>query len=470
MSQVAGTKQPSAAIALDRILPNSLDAEMAVLGAMLLSPGEAALEAQSRLTDNDFYHSAHQVIYREFAALQDAGIPVDLVSMTQRLRDLNQLEEIGGPSYLTDLIARCPTTTNVEHYINIVVEKSLLRQLIGAGHEVISRSFEQQDDVEGWLTDVLRQIQTITDGDSKGGFEHVKEIILAAMQAIEQMYERKGTITGLATGFRDLDKMTSGLHDGEMIVIAGRPAMGKTALALNIAEHVAIDQQIPVGIFSLEMSKKELGMRLIASRAEVDLKAMAGGFVPERCFHALTAAASQILKSPLYIDDSPGLTIAKIHARAKQLVKTKKIRLLIIDYIQLMRAPSRRAEQSRQQEVSDISQFIKGLAKELGIPIMALSQLNRSPDGRSDGRPKVSDLRESGSIEQDADVVGLMYRPEVYAQDEEKAELKGQAFLIIGKQRNGPTGDVDLVFRGEYTRFEDRAKVDDSDAPELAEE
>jgi replicative DNA helicase len=463
-----GKARSAPAVALDRVLPNSVDAEIAVLGAMLLSPAEAGSQVRDRLSENHFYFSAHQVIFREIAALQDALQAVDLITLTQRLQDKNQLEEIGGPVYLSDLIMRVPTIANVEHYIDIVWEKYLLRQLIGAAHDVIFRSFEQQDDVKAWIDEVEQQIFSITAEKTSDIIKPAKPLVMDAMASIEKMYEKRGEVMGLATGFRDLDRLTSGLQDGTMFIIAARPSMGKTALAMNIVENVAVDRNVPAGVFSLEMSGQELIIRMLCSRAKVNLRSLHGGFPSERDHHQLTAVASQLMKAPIYIDDSAGLTVNQVRARARRMKQQFGIRLLVIDYMQLMRAPSRRAESSRQAEVADISAGIKALAKELSIPIIVLSQLNRQPESRDEGKPRLADLRESGAIEQDADVVGLLLRPEVYEDDVDKRkDLKGEANLVIAKQRNGPTGDVDLTFRGEYTRFEDRARVEEGDIPQV---
>ncbi|MGD0652071.1 MAG: replicative DNA helicase, partial [Verrucomicrobiia bacterium] len=461
------------ALTLDRVLPNSMDGEIAVLGAMLLSPAEAGSQARERLTEEHFYYAAHQVIFREIAALQDAMQAIDLVTLTQRLQDKNQLDEIGGAVYLADLVTRVPTAANVEEYINIVWEKYLLRQLIGAAHDIIAKSFEQQDDVKAWVDEVEQQIFNITAEKATTGAVPVRDLIKDAMASIERLYDQRGAVTGIPTGFRDLDKLTSGLHPGNMVVIAGRPSMGKTALAINIAGNVAIDQNIPVGVFSLEMSSEELVKRMLCSQARVNLHAVRDGFLGEQHFHPLTSAASKLMKSPLYIDDSAGLTIHQIRARARRMKLQFDVRLLVIDYMQLVRAPSRRADLSRQVEISDISAGVKALAKELQVPIIVLSQLNRQPEQREGGRPKLADLRESGAIEQDADLVGLLVRPEVYVddttdegKDEKKAE-KGKATLYIAKQRNGPTGEVKFTFLSEFTRFEDAAKVDDEDVPDF---
>jgi replicative DNA helicase len=461
-----GKTRSAPALILDRVLPNSLDAEIAVLGAMLLSPAEAGSQVRERLSEVHFYYAAHQVIFREIATLQDALQAIDLITLTQRLQDKNQLEEIGGPSYLGDLITRVPSTANVEHYIDIVWEKHLLRQLIGAAHDVISRSFEQQDDVKAWIDEVEQQIFNITAEKSTDLIRPAKPLVMDAMSSIERMFEKRGEVMGLATGFRDLDKKTSGLHNGNLFIIAGRPSMGKTALAMNIAENVAVDRDIPVGVFSLEMSGQELVTRMLCSRASVNLRMLHDGFPKDPDHHRLTAAAAKLMKAPIYIDDSAGLTVNQVRARARRMKQRYKIQLLVIDYMQLMRAPSRRAESSRQAEVADISAGVKALAKELNIPIIVLSQLNRQPESRDEGTPRLADLRESGAIEQDADVVGLLVRPELYEEDKEQKENeKGKAKLIIAKQRNGPTGDIDLTFIGEYTRFEDRARVEEGDIP-----
>ena len=463
----AGNALPGS-LALDRILPNSLEAEIAILGAMLLSPNEAGTVVRDRLTETHFYYAAHQAIFREVAAMQDALHAVDLVTLTQRLQDKGLLEEVGGPVFLSDLLARVPTTANVEHYIDIVWDKHLLRQLIATSSDIIARAFEDQEDVRAWVDEVEQQIFSISSETATSGSQPVKNLIKDAMASIEKLYDQRGALTGLATGFRDLDRLTSGLHNGNMIVIAARPSMGKTALAMNIAENVEVDQNVPVGVFSLEMSSEELVKRLLCSRAKVNLRAVRDGFLGEKDFHPLTSAASRLMKAPLYIDDTAGLTIHQVRARARRLKAQYDIRLLVIDYLQLMRAPSRRADLNRQVEIADISMGVKALAKELSIPVVVLSQLHRQPEAREGGRPKLADLRESGAIEQDADVVGLLVRPEVYEQDDQgKAEKEGEATLIIAKQRNGPTGDVGLTFLKEYTCFVDRAKVAAEDVPEF---
>ncbi|MEI8315698.1 MAG: replicative DNA helicase [Verrucomicrobiota bacterium] len=461
----AGNGRSRPALALERILPNSLEAEMAVLGAMLLSPEEAAAQAREHLGEGDFYYATHQVIFRELAVMQDTLRAVDMVTLTQRLQDKGVLDEIGGAAYLADLVSRVPTTANVEHYIGIVSEKHLLRKLINAAHDIMTRAFDRQDDVTAWIDEVEQQIFNINADKTATGPRPVNEFVKQAMENLEKLFDQRGAVSGLATGFRDLDKLTSGLHGGNVFIIAARPSMGKTSLAMNIAENVAIDQNIPVGVFSLEMSSDELVKRMLCSRARVNMQKISGGFMSERDFPKLTTAASELMKAPLYIDDTAGLSINQVRARARRLRQQYKIQLLVIDYLQLMKAPSKRADMSRQVEVADISSGIKALAKELNIPVIILSQLNRQPETR-EGKPRMADLRESGSLEQDADIVGLLVRPEVYEDDAESREkLKGQATLIIAKQRSGPTGSVNLSFISEYTRFEDAARISNEDLP-----
>ena len=454
-------------LALERILPNSMEAEMAVLGGMLLSPEQVIAQVSERLDGSHFYYATHQVLFREITDLQDRLKAVDMVTLTQRLQDKGLLEDIGGAAYLADLISRVPTTANIEHYMNIVWEKHLLRNLINAAHEIIVKAFDQQEDVLDWIDEVEQQVLSVTNGKTTTGAKSSSVLVHEAMVSIEKMFTNRGVIPGLTTGFRDLDKLTSGLQPGTMFIIAARPSIGKTALAMNIAENVAIDLNKPVGVFSLEMSSEELIKRMLCSRGAVNLRALNDGFPKERDHAALTTAASELIKAKIYIDDTPGLAVNQLRARARRMHSQYQIELLVIDYMQLMRAPSRRADQSRQVEVADISAGVKALAKELKIPVIVLSQLNRQPEARDEGRPRLSDLRESGSLEQDADIVGLLMRPEVGKDDPiEREKWKGKAMLYIAKQRNGPTGDVPLTFRSEFTRFENASHISDEDLPD----
>ena len=444
-----------------RSLPYSEDAEKGVLCSLLLSPREVGDLCILRLQPDAFYALAHKIIYELVIEFSDKSKPIDFITMKQSLKDRGFLEEIGGPEFLNELYNFVPTAANAGYYVDIVREKYLLRRLILACNSLASRCYDDQENVEPLLDDAERQIFEITGDHVKIDVVPAKDLVMQAIEQIEKVYENRGSVTGLPTGFTEFDQMTSGLHQAEMIVIAARPSMGKTALAMNIAEHVALVEGKPVAVFSLEMSSQQLVQRLLCSRAKVNLQRVRNGFLSERDFPSLTAAASRLAAAKMFIDDSPGLSIAELRAKARRLVASHQVQLLVIDYLQLLRSTSRRAQDNRQIEISEISAGIKSLAKELNIPIIVIAQLNRQPDARAKegGRPRLSDLRESGSIEQDADVVGLLVRSEYYETDEEaKQEKAGEAELIIAKQRNGPTGNVPLTFLKEYTRFENRAR------------
>ncbi|HEV2803313.1 MAG TPA: replicative DNA helicase [Chthoniobacterales bacterium] len=443
----------------NRALPHSIEAEQGVLGSMLISPREIIAECVEKINENYFYVPAHQTIYTVLVELWNAGQGIDLITFTQVLRDRNLLETVGGASAVTSLFTFVPTAANVTYYLEIVRDKYILRQIIAACTESVRRSFEEQDEVHGLLDEVEQKIFSVGEDRFKGQVLTMKDQVMEAIEAIEQLYERRGGITGIATGFAELDRMTNGLHEGEMIVIAARPSMGKTALAMNIAEHVAINEKLPVAVFSLEMSSQQLVQRLLCSRARVNLQKVRDGFLAERDFPSLTAAASKLAEAQIFIDDTASLSILELRAKARRLKAQKDIKLIVVDYLQLLRSTTRRAQDNRQLEISEISSGLKGLAKELKVPVLVLAQLNRQPEARTGGKPRLSDLRESGSIEQDADLVGLLVRPEIYEEDEDaRAEKAGEAELIIAKQRNGPVGEVALTFLKEFTRFEDRAR------------
>jgi replicative DNA helicase len=436
-----------------------VEAEQGVLGSMLISPREIIAECVERISEEYFYVPAHQTIYTVLVELWNAGAGIDLITFTQTLRDRNLLETIGGAAFVTSLYTFVPTAANVNYYLEIVREKYILRQIIAAATESVRRAYEEQDEVNALLDEVEQKIFAVGEDRFKGQMPGMKEQVMGALESIEQLWERRGGITGISTGFTELDRMTNGLHAAEMIVIAARPSMGKTALAMNIAEHVAISGKLPVAVFSLEMSSQQLVQRLLCSRARVNLQKVREGFLAERDFPSLTSAASKLAEAQIFIDDTAGLSILELRAKARRLKAQKDIQLIVIDYLQLLKSTTRRAQDNRQLEISEISSGIKGLAKELSVPIIVLAQLNRQPEARSGGKPRLSDLRESGSIEQDADLVGLLVRPEVYEEDEDaRAEKAGEAELIIAKQRNGPVGDVPLTFLKEFTRFEDRAR------------
>ncbi len=430
-----------------------------MLGSMLISPQETIAECVEKISEQYFYVPAHQTIYSYLVELWNAGQAIDLITFTQVLRDRNVLDAVGGAAFVTSLFTFVPTAANIAYYLEIVREKFILRQIIAAATESVRRAYDEQDEVNNLLDEVEAKILAVGEDRFKGEMPGMKEQVMGALESIEQLWERRGGITGISTGFTELDRMTNGMHEAEMIVIAARPSMGKTALAMNIAEHVAISSKLPVAVFSLEMSSQQLVQRLLCSRARVNLQKVREGFLAERDFPSLTAAASKLAEAEIYIDDSAGLNILELRAKARRLKLQKKIKLIVVDYLQLLRSTTRRAQDNRQLEISEISAGLKGLAKELKVPIIVLSQLNRQPEARSGGKPRLSDLRESGSIEQDADLVGLLVRPELYEEDEEaRAEKAGEAELIIAKQRNGPVGEVPLTFLKEFTRFEDRAR------------
>ena len=444
---------------IHRTLPHSVEAEQGVLGSMLISPREIIAECVEKINEEYFYVPAHQTVYVVLVELWNAGQGIDLITFTQVLRDRNVLETVGGAAFITSLFTFVPTAANVTYYLEIVRDKYILRQIIAACTESVRRSFEEQDEVNNLLDEVEQKIFSVGEDRFKGHVLTMKDQVMEAIDAIEQLYERRGGITGISTGFAELDRMTNGLHESEMIVIAARPSMGKTALAMNITEHVAINSKLPVAVFSLEMSSQQLVQRMLCSRARVNLQKVRDGFLAERDFPSLTAAASKLAEAQIFIDDSAGLSILELRAKARRLKAQKDIRLIVVDYLQLLRSTTRRAQDNRQLEISEISAGLKGLAKELKIPIIVIAQLNRQPEARTGGKPRLSDLRESGSIEQDADLVGLLVRPEIYEEDEDaRAEKAGEAELIIAKQRNGPVGEIALTFLKEFTRFEDRAR------------
>jgi len=426
---------------------------------MLISPRDAIAEVVEKITADYFYVPAHQTIFNALVDLWNVGQGIDLITFTQVLRDRDLLESVGGAAAVTNLFTFVPTAANVGYYIEIVRDKYILRSIIAAGTESVRRAYEEQDEVGNLLDEVEQRIFAVGEDRFKGQMLSMKDQVMEAIESIEKLYERKGGITGVSTGFIEFDRMTSGMHPSEMIVIAARPSMGKTALAMNIAEHVAINEKLPVGVFSLEMSSQQLVQRLLCSRARVNLQKVRDGFLGERDFPSLTAAASKLAEAKIFIDDTASLSILELRAKARRLKAQQDVQLIIIDYLQLLRSTSRRAQDNRQLEISEISAGLKGLAKELKIRGIVGAQLNRQPEQRSGGKPRLSDLRESGSIEQDADLVGLLVRPEMYEEDEEaRQEKSGEAELIIAKQRNGPVGEIPLTFLKEFTRFEDRAR------------
>jgi replicative DNA helicase len=447
--QPQNNKGPAAIVG--RTMPESLEAEAAVLGSMMLDP-ECIGDVVQKIRTDAFYRLEHQMMFDAIVALwEKKDNNFDLVLLRDELKKRGQLEEIGGPEYLAKIAEAVPSSANVEHYVQIIKEKQMLRELIAAAGEVMTDAFETSGDVGDKLDKAEQKIFNVTQKKITGTAVVIKDLLVQAFESIEK---REGhQVTGLATGFAELDELTCGLQNGEMIVVAGRPSMGKTSFAMNIAEHIGADNDIPVVIFSLETSKQQLVERMLCSRATVDSQVVRKGFLSDEQFQALKDAADDMNNKPIYIDDMPGITPLELRGKARRLRAQHGIRCIVIDYLQLMSLGTR--VESRQQEVSDMSRYLKALARELEIPVVVLSQLNRAPEGREDHRPRMSDLRESGSIEQDADVVMLLHREDYYRHEDESGQNKEDnvAEIIIAKQRNGPTGTVKLNFNTQFTRF-----------------
>ena len=465
------TKPPSTQAAkLDRLPPHSPEAEQGVLGCVLLSPNDCMGQSIEKFKGGAevFYDLRHQTIFTMLAEMYDKREGIDVITLQQRLKDKQLLEEVGGIAYLSALPDAVPSAANLSYYLDIVLEKFLLRKMIHACTEVVARVYDFEGEVDTLMDEVERDILRISESRVQSQTVTTKELVKKAINTIEDFHQRQGVLTGVGTGFVDLDKMTTGLHGGEMVVIAARPSVGKTSLAMNIAEHVTIEQRLPVGVFSLEMTAESLILRMLCSRSRVNLRNVREGFLAERDFPKLTGAAGKLANAPLFIDDSSALSILQLRAKARRMHLQYGIKLFVIDYLQLVHSTARRAE-NRQQEIADISSGIKSLAKELNVPIIVLSQLNREIEREKGRAPRLSDLRESGAIEQDADVVGLLYKPKSGSEDDEGGPATEEdsvpVNLLIAKQRNGPTGDVNLTFLKSYTRFESAAKVSDEDVP-----
>ncbi|MBI2343402.1 MAG: replicative DNA helicase [Deltaproteobacteria bacterium] len=438
---------------LEKIPPQNLDAERALIGGMLIDP-EAIAKVLEVLSIEDFYHEAHRQIFHAIVGLFEQNEPVDLVTMTGRLRTLQKLEGVGGAAYLASLTDAVPTTANLAYYATTVHQQAVLRRLIAGATEIVQLGYRGGEaSVDDIVDEAERIIFDIAQQKIRQSFSRMRDIVKASFKAIELRYEQKRSITGVASGFADLDRLTSGLQPSDLIIVAGRPSMGKTAFALGMAANAAIDAGIPVAVFSLEMSKEQLVQRLLCSMAKVDSSRLRGGYLADSDWTKLTRAAGILSDAPIYIDDSPAISVLEMRAKARRLQRERGLGLVVVDYLQLMRGGGRM--ESREREISEISRSLKALAKELHLPVMALSQLNRAVESRNDKRPLLSDLRESGSIEQDADVICFVYREEMY--NAESPE-KGVAEIIVGKQRNGPTGLVRLAFLRDYTRFENLAR------------
>ncbi len=448
---------------LERVPPQNLEAERAVLGGMLLEP-EAATRAVEIVGAENFYRPAHGKIFGAMLTLFNKREPIDVMTLSEELRKTSDLEAVGGIAALTDLVDSTPSAANIEHYARIVLDKSILRKLIRASTDIAEDAYGANREADAILDAAEQKIFKISESRVTQGFVHIKDVLKERFEEIQRVHETRISVTGLASGFLDLDKYTAGFHPSDFVIIAGRPSMGKTSFALNIAQHVGLLEHRPVAIFSLEMSKELLVQRLLCAEGEVDAQKVRSGFTLPKDIERLTNAAGLLSEAPIFIDDTPAISTLDMRARARRLKSEHDIALIIIDYLQLARCSER--SENRQQEISSISRSLKALAKELSIPIIALSQLSRAVEARGgDRRPMLSDLRESGAIEQDADLVLFLYRAEFY--DPDDPDKQGKAELIIGKQRNGPTGIVPLVFEKRYTRFYSAAQSDAGAPPEV---
>jgi replicative DNA helicase len=445
---------PDVAVA-ERTLPHKLEAERSVLGAILLHNDTFNLAAEV-IDSSDFFRDAHRRIFDKMVRLVERGDAIDLVTLKEELNRAGELDDVGGPAYITALVDGVPRSTNVEHYARIIKEKSTLRNLIFSANKILSTAYEAEEEADVILDRAEHAIFAIADDKVRDGFVSVKDLAQSSLDTIEKLHARKELITGVPTGFVDLDEMTSGFQSSDLIIVAARPSMGKTSLVLNVAQHVGTKTDMTVGVFSLEMSKEQLFLRMLTAEARIDAHRLRGGFLGERDWGRLSEAIGTLSESKIFIDDSPSIGVLEMRAKCRRLASEHGLNLVILDYIQLMQG--RGKFENRTLELASISRSMKGLAKELNVPVVVLSQLSRAPESRSDHRPQLSDLRESGALEQDADVVIFIYRDDVY-QDKSQppTDAQGIAELIIGKQRNGPTGIVKLAFIREFTRFENLA-------------
>ncbi len=437
----------------ERTLPHNLEAEKSVLGAILIN-NQAFNQAAEVIDSQDFFRDAHRRIFEKMVGLTDRNQPVDFVTLTDELTRSGELEEVGGPAYVSALTDGVPRSANVEYYARIVKEKSTLRRLIQASNEVLVRAYDAEEDADDLLDEAERTIFSIAEGRMRSGFVKLSELVDGGYAMLEQLQASRGLVTGVPSGFVELDEMTSGFQKSDLVIVAARPAMGKTSFVMNIALNAALEAGKSVGVFSLEMSKEQLFLRMLTSEARVDAHRFRGGFLGEQDYERLNGAFARLHDAKVFIDDTASAGILEMRAKSRRLKLEHGLDMLVIDYLQLMQGRGR--FDNRQQELASISRSLKILAKELEIPILALSQLSRATETRSDHRPQLSDLRESGALEQDADVVMFIYREEVYAASDEdrRPEVEGMAEIIIGKQRNGPIGSVPLAFLKQYTRFE----------------
>ncbi len=443
---------------LHKVPPQNIEAEQSILGSILLD-NQALNNVLEILSVKDFYNEAHRRIFAATIELSDRNEPCDLITLTNILKNNKQLDAVGGMAYLASLVDNVPSAANAAYYAKIVKEKAILRMLIGTATEILKNSYDTSAEIDQVLDKAEHAIFEISENKIRPAFFPIKDIIKDNFKTIERLYERKSLITGVPTGFEKIDELTSGLQKSELIIIAGRPSMGKTAFALNIASHAAVEMGLPVAIFSLEMAKEQLAMRMLASEAKVDSHRLRQGRLGETDWPKLTIAAGRLSDAPIFIDDKPAIMVLEMKAKARRLKAESGLELIVLDYLQLMRGGGNR--DSREQEISEISRSLKALAKELNVPVIALSQLNRKVEDRTNRRPQMADLRESGAIEQDADLIAFIYRDELYNKSEDNPE-KGMAEIIIGKQRNGPVGTVKLAFLEKYTSFENLARPEEA--------
>lgn len=434
----------------DRTPPHNIEAEQAVIGAIFLQPTAFTMAAE-KLTAADFYRASHQVIFETMQRLNDRDEPIDLVTVTTALSNTEQLDVTGGVTYLTDIASSVPTAANIEYYSKIVEEKALLRRLISTATNIVTNTFTKEDEVEALLDEAEKNILEVSNRKNSGAFKVIKDVLIEVYENIEELHNQTTDVTGIPTGFRDLDKITSGFQRNDLIIIAARPSVGKTAFALNIAQNVAINTDENVAVFSLEMGAEQLVQRMLCAEGNIDAQRMRNGNLEGDDWEKLTMAMGSLSHAGVFIDDSSSIRVSDIRSKCRRLKQEHGLGMIIIDYLQLI-SGSEGSQENRQQEVSEISRSLKGLARELEVPLIALSQLSRGVESRQDKRPMMSDLRESGSIEQDADIVGFLYRDDYY---DAESEAQNIIEIIISKQRNGPTGTVELAFKKEYNKFID---------------
>jgi len=433
---------------IDRVPPHNREAEQSVIGAIFLEP-QALITASEILLADDFYQNAHKKIFETMLRLSDLGKAIDVVTVTEELSAKKEIEDVGGLSYLLELANAVPTAANVAHYAKIVEEKALLRRLIRVATKIVEDGYTREDEVEALLGEAEKEMMEVANRKNAGDFKHVKDVLVETFDNIEQLQSRKGDVTGIPTGFRDLDHITAGFQRNDLIIVAARPSVGKTAFALNVAQSVAVQARENVAIFSLEMGAEQLIMRMLCAEGNIDAQVLRTGALTTEDWGKLTMAMGSLSNSGIFIDDTPGVRINEIRAKCRRLAQEHGLGMILIDYLQLIQGSGKPGE-NRQQEVSEISRSLKQLARELKVPVIALSQLSRGVEQRQDKRPMMSDLRESGSIEQDADIVAFLYRDDYY---DKESESKNMIEIIIAKQRNGPTGTVTLAFKKEFNKF-----------------